>query len=146
MITNLTNLVRTFILLNIFVFFVRHFLCQMPGVSYTQGCVSVPGLTLTFLSVPGLISFLFLRDLCLRFLPAKLEIFPIMILFIFQSSRLGIKLQPALMIFLVVCKHFPSVKSWWDFLKHSTRSQIISFFLRLSAGGSRTSAFFWLNA
>ena len=46
----------------------------MPGVSFIQGCVSAPGVILIFLSVPGLTSFLFLRDLCFRFLPAKLNL------------------------------------------------------------------------
>ena len=49
-------------------------------------------LILIFLSVLGLISLLFLRDLCLRLLPSKLNLalFPIMILSIFLSSLLGI--------------------------------------------------------
>ena len=48
-------------------------------------CLSAPGLILIFLSVPGLRSFLFLRDLCLWLRPAKLDLalFPIVILFIF---------------------------------------------------------------
>ena len=71
MITILTNLVGTLFRLNIFLFFLRLFLRQMPGVSFIHSCVSVLSLILIFLSVPGLINFLFVRDLCLRLLPAK---------------------------------------------------------------------------
>ena len=155
MITILASLVGTLFLLNIFLFFVLLFLCQVPGVSFIQGCVSALGLILIFLSVLGLISFWFLRGLCLRLLPANAscEIKPCpfsdhdFVYLSIQSSgnnsrgpgcwkfNNSLLNDRAFCEYITTCiddlsgclQHFASVKSWWGFFKRSIRLKIIYF-------------------